>query len=134
MDWDGDMESMARMLVFDSLNTPQYFLRERSRENAPPGAREISSEQWQRLNGFITDALASHANPVPIEHQRALTLVVDAFTCSRSKRYDHDSWSGLAVYPPGRYLERAYATATLLEVYQRSFFTRMRRALRLPVP
>ena len=35
----------------------------------------------------------------------------------------------------GRYLERAYATATMLEVYQPELFQRPRaRALRLPVP
>ena len=51
LEWNGDLESMARRLVFDSLNHASVtFCVNAARENARQVREEISTEQWQRLN------------------------------------------------------------------------------------
>src|ERR1700683_1946919 len=62
MEWNGDMESMARMLVFDSLNHASVtFCVNGARENARQVREEISSEQWQRLNRLAHQMHSPHA-------------------------------------------------------------------------
>ena len=51
MEWNGDLEQMARKLVFDGLHPASVtFCVNGARENARQVREEISSEQWQRLN------------------------------------------------------------------------------------
>jgi uncharacterized alpha-E superfamily protein len=51
MEWNDDLESMARSLVFDSLNhVAVTFCINGARENARQVREEISTEQWQKLN------------------------------------------------------------------------------------
>src|SRR5580658_1081994 len=51
LEWNGDLDSMARKLVFDSVNHAAVtFCVNGARENARQIREEISTEQWQRLN------------------------------------------------------------------------------------
>ena len=126
MEWNGDLEAMARKLVFDSLNPASVtYCVNGARENARQVREEISTEQWQRLNRLLPpDALAARAVAIPRQHQRC--------ACRRSSTASHlfkgvsdttmihgQGWQFIRL---GRYLERAYATATLLEVYQPELF------------
>jgi len=125
LDWSGNLEAMARMLLFDNLNHAAVtFCINGARENARQVREEISSEQWQRLNRLfhqihspqtqmlfsssISDALASVADGIHLFKG-----------VSDSTMIHGQGWQFICL---GRYLERAYATATLLEVYQPDLF------------
>lgn len=125
MDWDGDMESMARMLVFDSLNPVSVtFCVNGARENARQVREEISSEQWQRLNRLYHQMHSPHTQTQFRSNiNDALASVVDGIHLfkgvSDTTMIHGQGWQFIRL---GRYLERAYATATLLEVYQPELF------------
>jgi uncharacterized alpha-E superfamily protein len=125
LEWNGDLESMARTLVFDSLNHAAVtFCVNGARENARQVREEISTEQWQRLNRLfhlmhsphtqsqfsssINDALASVEDGIHLFKGVSDTTMIHG-----------QGWQFIRL---GRYLERAYATATLLEVYQPDLF------------
>jgi uncharacterized alpha-E superfamily protein len=125
MEWNGDMEAMARKLVFDGLNPVSVtFCVNGARENARQVREEISSEQWQRLNRLfhsmhsaqtqaqfrasINDSLASVLDGIHLFKGVSDTTMIHG-----------QGWQFIRL---GRYLERAYATATLLEVYQPELF------------
>src|SRR5579863_8043275 len=123
--WTGDLESMAHALFFDTLNPAAVtFCLNAARENARQVREEISTEQWQRLN-----RLFHHIRTPQAEAQfRAnmndfLTSIVDGIHLfkgvSDTTMIHGQGWQFIRL---GRYLERAYATATMLEVYQPDLF------------
>jgi uncharacterized alpha-E superfamily protein len=121
MEWSGDMESMARKLVFDGGNHASVtFCVNGARENARQVREEISSEQWQRLNRLFHQMHSPHAQALfRTSINDALAAVVDGIHLfkgvSDTTMIHGQGWQFIRL---GRYLERAYATATLLEVYQ----------------
>ena len=121
MEWNGDMDSMARKLVFDSINPASVtFCVNGARENARQVREEISSEQWQRLNRLFHPMHSPHAQAQFRSNVNdALAAVVDGIHLfkgvSDTTMIHGQGWQFIRL---GRYLERAYATATLLEVYQ----------------
>ncbi len=125
MDWDGEMESMARMLVFDSLNPVSVtFCVNEARENARQVREEISSEQWQRLNRLYHQMHSPHTQTQFRSNiNDALASVLDGIHLfkgvSDTTMIHGQGWQFIRL---GRYLERAYSTATLLEVYQPDLF------------
>jgi uncharacterized alpha-E superfamily protein len=129
-EWDGDLESMARNLVFDSLNPVAVtFCVNGARENARQVREEISSEQWQRLNRLFHQM---HSPQAQTQFRNsisdALAAVVDGIHLfkgvSDTTMIHGQGWQFIRL---GRYLERAYATATLLEVYQPVLFQEQER-------
>ena len=87
MEWNGDLEAMARKLVFDSVNPASVtYCVNGARENARQVREEISTEQWQRLNRLFHQMHSPHAQTQfrsSIERcagRRSST----AFTCSRA--------------------------------------------------
>jgi uncharacterized alpha-E superfamily protein len=121
LEWNGDLESMAGTLVFDNLNHASVtFCVNGARENARQVREEISSEQWQRLNRLFHQI---HSPQAQTQFQSsindALSSVVDGIHLfqgvSDTTMIHGQGWQFIRL---GRYLERAYATATLLEVYQ----------------
>jgi uncharacterized alpha-E superfamily protein len=122
LDWIGVLEPMARKLVFDGLNPASVtYCVDAARENARQVREEISTEQWQRLNrlyhqihaprtqaqfgaGGINDVLASVTDGIHLFQGVGASTMIHG-----------QGWQFIRL---GRYLERAYATATLLEVYQ----------------
>jgi uncharacterized alpha-E superfamily protein len=123
VEWTGDADAITRSLIFDpgnaaSVTTCVYA----ARENARQVREEISTEQWQRLNRLYHQMHSPHA----LAQFRAnmndfLASVVDGIHLfkgvSDTTMIHGEGWQFIRL---GRYLERAYATATLLEVYQES--------------
>jgi uncharacterized alpha-E superfamily protein len=116
---------MARSLVFDSLNHVSVtFCVNWARENARQVREEISTEQWQRLNRLYHQMHSPHTQTQFRSNiNDALASIVDGIHLfkgvSDTTMIHGQGWQFMRL---GRYLERAYATATLLEVYQPEVF------------
>jgi uncharacterized alpha-E superfamily protein len=125
MEWNGDLESMARKLVFDSGSRASVTsCVNGARENARQVREEISSEQWQRLNRLFHQIHSPNAQTqFSSSINDVLATVVDGIHLfkgvSDTTMIHGQGWQFIRL---GRYLERAYATATLLEVYQPELF------------
>jgi uncharacterized alpha-E superfamily protein len=130
MAWNGDLEDMAGKLVFDSLNPASVtFCVNGARENARQVREEISTEQWQRLNRLYHQMHSPHAQTqFASSINDALASVVDGIHLfkgvSDTTMIHGQGWQFIRL---GRYLERAYATATMLEVYQPDLFQAQER-------
>ncbi len=124
-EWNGDMDAMASRLVFDSLNPASVtFCVNGARENARQVREEISSEQWQRLNRLFHQMHSPHAQAqFRTSIGDFLASIIDGIHLfkgvSDTTMIHGQGWQFIRL---GRYLERAYATATLLEVYQPDLF------------
>jgi uncharacterized alpha-E superfamily protein len=119
-EWTGDVEEAARGLIFDRDNPASItYCATSARENAGQVREEISTEQWQRLN-----RLYHHMHSPLAQEQFSnsvgefLSTVIDGihlFKGVTDTTMIHGlGWQFIRL---GRYLERAYATATLLEVF-----------------
>jgi uncharacterized alpha-E superfamily protein len=121
VEWNGDIDSMARTLIFDTGNPASVTTSLNSaRENARQVRDEISTEQWQRLNRLYHQMHSPHAQAqFRTNMNDFLASVVDGIHLfkgvSDTTMIHGEGWQFIRL---GRYLERAYATATLLEVYQ----------------
>ena len=125
MDWNGSIETMAQKLVFDNLSPASViYCVNGARENARQVREEISTEQWQRLNRLY------HQMHLPRTQAQFSTNISDKLSAVIDGIYlfkgitdttmiHGQGWQFIRL---GRYLERAYATATLLEVYQPELF------------
>jgi uncharacterized alpha-E superfamily protein len=120
-EYTGDTEGMARALIFDRANRASVtYCIHAARENARQIREELSTEQWQRLN-----RLYHHINSPAAEHQfhagmgDLLATIADGLNLFKgvtdTTMIHGQGWQFIRL---GRYLERAYATATLLEVSQ----------------
>jgi len=119
--WNGDLDAMSSLLVFDSVNHASVmYCVNGARENARQVREEISSEQWQRLNRLYHQMHSAH---VQLQFRSsisdALASVIDGIHLFKgvtdTTMIHGQGWQFIRL---GRYLERAYATATMLEVYQ----------------
>jgi uncharacterized alpha-E superfamily protein len=125
MDWNGSIEAMAQKLVFDSVSPASViYCLSGARENARQVREEISSEMWQRLNRLYHHMHTPHAqSQFATNSGDLLASVTDGiylFKGTTDTSMIHgQGWQFIRL---GRYLERAYATATLLEVYQPYLF------------
>jgi uncharacterized alpha-E superfamily protein len=121
LEWDGNIESMAHKLVFDSLIPASVtFCIDGARENARQVREEISSEQWQRINRLFHYIHSPQAQEqFAAGMNDALSSIVDGIHLfigvSDTTMIHAQGWQFIRL---ARYLERAYATATLLEVHQ----------------
>jgi uncharacterized alpha-E superfamily protein len=119
LEWSGSLDEMAWKVVFDSSNHASViFCVNNARENARQVREEISSEQWQRLNRLY------HHMHSPSTQVQARVNMSDVFASildgihlfkgvSDTTMIHGQGWQFIRL---GRYLERAYSTATLLEV------------------
>jgi uncharacterized alpha-E superfamily protein len=120
LDWNGDLEAMARTVVFDILNHAAItFCINGARENARQVREEISTEQWQRLNRLFHQIHSPQAQALfAASINDALASVADGIHLFKgvtdSTMIHGQGWQFIRL---GRYLERAYSTATLLEVF-----------------
>lgn len=125
LSWNGDLESMAHTLIFDGLNSSSVtFCVNGARENARQVREEISSEQWQRLNRLYHQIRSPQAETQFRNSVGDLMAsIIDGIHLfkgvSDTTMLHGQGWHFIRL---GRYLERAYATATLLEVYQPDLF------------
>lgn len=121
LEWNGKLEQMAQRLVFDQLNpTSAIYCLSAARENARQVREEISTEQWQRLNRLFHQIHSPQAQAqFSSNMNELLPSLVDGIHLFQgvgdSTMIHGQGWQFIRL---GRALERAYATATLLEVYQ----------------
>ncbi|MDE3187073.1 MAG: alpha-E domain-containing protein [Acidobacteriota bacterium] len=126
IEWNGDLETMASRLIFDELNHASItFCLDAARENARQVREEISTEQWQRLNRLYHQMHSPHAvTQFRSSISDVLASVLDGIHLFKgvtdTTMIHGQGWHFIRL---GRYLERAYATATLLEVYQADLFS-----------
>jgi uncharacterized alpha-E superfamily protein len=126
LEWDGDFDSMARKLVFDDENHASVtYSIDFARENARQVREEISSEQWQRLNRLYHQINAPTAQAqFGVNLGDFLASIVDGIHLfkgvSDTTMIHGQGWQFIRL---GRYLERCYSTATLLEVFQPELLT-----------
>jgi uncharacterized alpha-E superfamily protein len=118
LSYTGDPEQMARAMVFDPLTPASItYCVNAARENARQVREEISTEQWQRLNRLYHQ-MHSPSTQAQFEASvsDALATVLDGVHLFQgvgaSTMIQGQGWQFIRL---GRYLERAYATATLLE-------------------
>jgi uncharacterized alpha-E superfamily protein len=95
-----------------------------ARENARQIRDEISTEQWQRLNGLFHEiSRLRTASPSERNLGEFLPTIIDGihlFQGVTDTTLSHgEGWQVLRV---GRYLERAWSLTTLLDVYEREVF------------
>jgi len=123
VEWTGDADAMTRSMVFDPTNAASVTTCINSaRENARQVREEISTEQWQRLNRLYHQMHSPHAQAQFGSNMNDfLASVIDGIHLfkgvSDTTMIHGEGWQFIRL---GRYLERAYASATLLEVYQES--------------
>jgi uncharacterized alpha-E superfamily protein len=121
LEWNGDLEEMVRLLIFDGNSAASVTAcLNAARENARQVREEISAEQWQRLNRLYHQMHSPQAQAqFRANINDFLASVVDGIHLfkgvSDTTMIHGEGWQFIRL---GRYLERAYATATLLEVYQ----------------
>jgi uncharacterized alpha-E superfamily protein len=121
IEWTGDADAMTRSLVFDSqpgLVSPAFT---RARECAAGARRNLDRAVAAAQPALPPDALAARAGQFRSNMNDFLASVVDGIHLfkgvSDTTMIHGEGWQFIRL---GRYLERAYATATLLEVYQRA--------------
>jgi uncharacterized alpha-E superfamily protein len=130
MEWNGSIEEMAQKLVYDNLSPASViYCLNGARENARQVREEISTEMWQRLNRLYHQMHLPRAqSQFSANISDQLSTVIDGiylFKGTTDTSMIHgQGWQFIRL---GRYLERAYATATLLEVYQSELFPAQER-------
>jgi uncharacterized alpha-E superfamily protein len=130
LEWNGSLDEMAERLIFDNFNRGSVtYCVNAARENARQVREEISTEQWQRLNRLYHQIHSPHAqSQFRSNISDVLASVVDGIHLFKgvtdTTMIHGQGWHFIRL---GRYLERAYAIATLLEVYQPGLSTRSER-------
>ena len=120
--WEGDAYKLVQALCFDA-NSPASVVNciISARENARQIREEISTEQWQRLNRLFHEVSRARSSRYSdLQFAEFLPTVVDGihlFQGVTDTTLTHgEGWQFLQV---GRFMERASATAMLLDVYHR---------------
>ena len=132
MDWNGDLEAMARKLVFDQH---QSALGDILRECARAKMRARCAKKFQPSSGSGSTGSTTRcirrmrrrsSAPASTTFWPSIIDGIHLFKGVSDTTMIHgQGWQFIRL---GRYLERAYATATLLEVYQPELFQRTARS------
>jgi uncharacterized alpha-E superfamily protein len=122
IEWTGDAYKLVQALCFDPASPASVVnCIVSARENARQIREEISTEQWQRLNRLFHDVSRARTELYSdLQFAEFLPTVIDGvhlFQGVTDTTLSHgEGWQFLQV---GRFLERASATALLLDVYHR---------------
>jgi uncharacterized alpha-E superfamily protein len=128
IEWTGEPYALTQALTFDTTNKASilsYIIA--ARENSRHVREQISTEQWHRLNSLYiqvtrpemqmdrqAEALAAGTTR-PSEFLQSVMEAVHQFQGVTDSTMNHgEGWQFIQV---GRYIERASATALLLEAY-----------------
>ena len=128
VEWKGDAYELVRALTFDTNSKSSILsLLIMARENSRHVREQISTEQWHRLNSLYLAVTRpelqkryepGEMNLEPEQPTEFLTQVMEAVHqfqgVSDSTMSHGEGWQFIQV---GRYIERASATAALLEAY-----------------
>ena len=131
--WKGDPYELTRTLCFDTnAKSSIISLLTMARENARHVREQISTEQWHRLNslylaitlpGLYKSPEPGTMSMEPEQPTEFLQQVMDGVHqfqgVSDSTMSHGEGWQFIQV---GRYIERASATATLLEAYHKDLW------------
>ena len=126
--WDGNPYSLTRVLTFDTTHKSSILgCIIGARENARNVREQISTEMWSRLNSLYLQVTRPemqsdmHAealmagNEQPLEFLQQVMEAVQQFQGVTDSTVSHgEGWQFIQV---GRFIERATATALLLEAY-----------------
>ena len=123
--WENDYYEIVYALTFDST-VPASITSSliAARDNARQVRDEITSEQWQRLNRMYHKVTQRNSEDGPnislSEFLPAVTDGVHLFQGVTDTTMSHgEGWQFIQL---GRYLERASATANLLDLYRSEIF------------
>jgi uncharacterized alpha-E superfamily protein len=136
--WHGDPYQLTRSLCFDvDAKSSIISLLTMARENARHVREQISTEQWHRLNslylavtlpGLYREPEAGTMQIEPEQPTEFLQQVMDGahqFQGVSDSTMSHgEGWQFIQV---GRYIERASATAMLLEAYHADLWSQLDR-------
>jgi uncharacterized alpha-E superfamily protein len=131
--WSGDPNALAQQLIFDTENKASILSCIISaRENSRHVREQISTEQWHRINRLflqVTRPELKLAAPVsaeqPTEFLQQVMEGVHQFQGVTDSTMSHgEGWQFIQV---GRYIERATATALLLEAYHADLWSQLER-------
>ncbi len=132
--WTGDPYALTRTLTFDTEHKASILSCVISaRENSRHVREQISTEQWHRLNSLYLevtrpDIIRFGTQGGPEQTTEFLQKVIEAVHqfqgVSDSTMSHGEGWQFIQV---GRYIERASATAVLLEAYQDDLWTEPHR-------
>ncbi|MEI8307836.1 MAG: alpha-E domain-containing protein [Chloroflexales bacterium] len=120
----GDAYAIARMLTFDTANDGSIVSCIASaRENARQVREQISSEMWEQLNRLYLKVKGSSIDQIwqgePLEFYQEVKEGAHLFQGVTDATMTHgEGWQFIQV---GRYLERAGATASLIDQHFRPF-------------
>ncbi|WP_184254401.1 alpha-E domain-containing protein [Granulicella mallensis] len=126
--WNGDPYELARTLTFDVEHKSSVLsCIIRARENSRHVREQISTEQWHRLNSLYlevtrpefqsvmhSEALQDNSETPAAFLQQVMEAVHQFQGVTDSTMSHGEGWHFIQV---GRYLERASATAMLIEAY-----------------
>ena len=138
--WEGNPYALAGKLTFDmNLKSSVLACIVQARENARHVREQISTEQWQRLNSLYHEVTRpEHRHVLQAESPEAsseapstfLQQVLEAihqFQGITDSTMSHgEGWQFIQV---GRFLERAAATARLLEAYYEDLWADAEKAV-----
>src|SRR3984885_543451 len=140
VEWTGDPYALARTLTFDTGNKASILSCIISaRENSRHVREQISTEQWHQLNSLylhvtrpemqgdlhVRQSMAGDAQPSDFLQQ--VREAVHQFQGVSDSTMSHgEGWQFIQV---GRYIERASATALLLEAYHEDLWGQPDRPL-----
>jgi uncharacterized alpha-E superfamily protein len=128
IEWNGEPYALTRALTFDTTNKASILsCIIAARENSRHVREQISTEQWHRLNSLYlqvvrpdmqierqAEAFAAGITR-PSEFLQSVMEAVHQFQGVTDSTMNHgEGWQFIQV---GRYIERATATALLLEAY-----------------
>ena len=120
--WEGEAYRLVQDLCFDPTSPASVVnCIVSARENARQIREEISTEQWQRLNRLFHEVSRARTERYSdLQFAEFLPTVIDGvhlFQGVTDTTLSHgEGWQFLQV---GRFMERASATAMLLDVYHR---------------
>jgi uncharacterized alpha-E superfamily protein len=131
--WTGDIYAITQSLTFDTENKASILsCIVSARENARHVREQISTEQWTRLNrlylqvtspelrGETPDQSGMGFASQPTEFLQQVMEAVHQFQGVSDSTMSHgEGWQFIQV---GRYIERASATAMLLEAYHQDLW------------
>ena len=126
--WEGDPYALVRTLTFETEGRNSILsLLIMARENSRHVREQISTEQWHRLNSLYLQVTRPDVQKVqepgtmsmepdqPTEFLQSVMEAVHQFQGVSDSTMSHgEGWQFIQV---GRYIERASATAQLLEAY-----------------
>jgi uncharacterized alpha-E superfamily protein len=134
--WEGDPYALTRALTFDTGNKASILsCIIAARENSRHVREQISTEQWHQLNSLYLHVTRPEmqaqglvaGTEQPTEFlQRVMEAVHQFQGVSDSTMRHGEGWQFIQV---GRYIERAAATAMLLEAYHADLWGHPERAL-----